>query len=243
MTFSKIFFVGLLAAGFAVGCSTIDQPKHQEPAYEGRSLSEWLRDFDNSGQPQTQAMAAEAIWHMGAPIVPFLVERLSEAQLKQTKLVAQKWQTRRAIAVFDVPRPPNPRNEAIAALYALGSEATVALPALEKLAHENPPDLRAIFIAARIGSAAVPFLTRSLTNEVKAVRLGAGVCLEMMSSHSEVLYPQIPVGPDAPSFDRQMCEFNLKMLQGAVQVYKAEHPELMLQNGLNSAPPPALPSP
>jgi hypothetical protein len=128
-------------------------------------------------------------------------------------------------------------------LDALGSLASGALPALEKLLRHNPPDLGALYIVARIGPAGVPLLTKSLTNEVKAVRLSAQVCLEMMSSRSETLYPQIPVGPDAPGFDRRICEFNLKVLQAAVMEYGKEHPELHFPTNFNSLPPSSIPVP
>jgi hypothetical protein len=62
-----------------------------------------------------------------------------------------------------------------------------------------------------------------------------------MSSRSEVLYPKIPVGPDAPSFDRRICEFNLKTVQAAVKEYKANHSEMELPNDVNQTPPPSLP--
>ena len=181
-------------------------------------------DFDNPS-PETQALAADAIRQIGSQSVPFLVNRLSEAQLKQFKLEVKKWQDKQESAVYYVPRPPNPWQESLTALDALGSEATTALPTLGKLLHDNPPDLQALYVAARIGPASIPLLTESLTNEVKAVRLSAQVCLDMMRSHSEVLYPKISVGPEAPGFNRRICEFNMQVLKAAFIDYGKEHPE------------------
>jgi hypothetical protein len=198
-----IINIGLLAVFVSAGCSTDSHPKTNEPGYQGKSLSEWLMDFDNPS-PETQALAADAIRQIGSQAVPFLVNRLSEAQLKQFKLEEKKWQHKQEIAVYSVPRPPDPRRESLAALDALGSEAADALPALEKLLHEDPPDVLALYVAARIGPAGVLLLTESLTNEVKAVRLSAQICLNMMSSHSDVLYPKIPIVPNAPSFGHRI---------------------------------------
>lgn len=242
MNFRRTFFLALVALTIgAVSCSTTRKQATKEPSYQGRQLSEWLRDFDNyNPTPEQHAMAAEAIRHIGSPAVPFLLERLSDAQLKQTKIEQKKWRDRQATALFAVARPANPRREALAALDALGSEGVDALPALGKLLQDDPPDTQALYIAARIGPAGVPLLTKSLTSENKLVRLQAGICLEMMSSHSEVLYPKIPVGPDAPSFERRICEFNLKTVQGAMKQYIATYPETEPLIDVNRTPPPSV---
>lgn len=241
MNLLKTFAFGALVTVFVTGCFTAHQSEPNEPVCQGKRLSQWLRDFDNSSEPQIQAAAAEAVRHIGAPAVPFLVERLSEAQTKQFNLAMQKWR-RQQTAGYSIPRPPDPRFEAFAGLDALGSEGAAALPALEKLLHEDPPDPRAIYIAARMGPASLPLLTRSLTSKEKLVRLEAQICLEMLNSHSELLYPRIPTGPDTPSLNRRLCEFNLKVLQGALKEYKANHPEMDLPNG-EATPSPTCPSP
>jgi hypothetical protein len=240
----RTIIVGLLITFICAGCLTARHPEANEPSYQGRRLSEWLRDFDNYNQPpENQAMAAEAIRHIGSQAVPFLVERLGKAQAKRYQLKLQKWRDKQSANESPSDRPANPRREAMAGLDALGSLASDALPALGKLLRQDPPDLSALYVIARIGPAGVPLLTESLTNEVKAVRLSAQVCLEMMSSHSEILYPNIPVGPDAPSFDRRICEFNLKVLQAAFQEYSKEHPELKFPTNFNTLPPSSIPVP
>ena len=239
MKIQKKFLVVLLTMIFIAGCVTVNHPATNEPIYQGRQLSAWLHDFDNrAAPPQDPSLAAEAVRHIGAPAVPFLVERLSEAHLKQSMREAEKWRRRNNSAVFNVPRPLNPRHEALAGLDALGSEAATALPALEKLLREDPPDPQALYVAARMGPASVPLLTRSLASKEKLIRMEAQLCLEMLNSRSELLYPKIPVGPDAPSLDRRLCEFNLKMLQAAVKEYNASHPEMELPNDVNQTPPP-----
>jgi len=245
MNFRKKSVLVLLTLMICVaGCFTVSSQTTNEPSYQNRQLSEWLRDFDNDNlTPEQQAMAAEAIRHIGSPAVPFLVERLSDAQLMQSKIEMQKRRERQSVAGFTVGRPPDPRHEALASLDALGSAAVDALPALEKLLHETPPDPQAIYVVARIGPASIPLLTTSLTNEEKLVRLQAKLCLEMLNSRAELLYPRIPVGPDAPSFRLRLCEFNLKVIHGAFREYKANHPGMELPNDVNQTPPPSLPPP
>jgi hypothetical protein len=236
VNWNRIIIVGVLTIFVGASCSTGSNPKTNEPSYQGKSLSDWLLDFDNPS-PETQAMAADAIRQIGSQGMPFLVNRLSEAQLNQFKREEKKWGDKQENAVYSVPRPPNPRQDAMAALDALGPMAADALPALGKLLQDDPPDVRALYVAARIGPEGVPLLTESLTNEVKAVRLSAQICLEMMSSHSDVLYPKIPIGLNAPSFDHRIVKFNMKLLQAAFKEYKKEHPELNYPTNSNALPP------
>ena len=203
MNRERIFLFGVLATILVTGCLTLHQSAANEPVYQDRRLSEWLREFDNPNRPQDQATAAEAVRHIGMKTMPLIIDYMSTARMERFKLEAKKWRDRQESAAYQVPRPQCPRDEALAAVDALGPVAVEALPALENLLHEDPPDPRALYVAARLGPAGMPLLTTCLTNTNKLLRLEARVCLDMMSSHSELLYPKIPVGPDAPSFNRR----------------------------------------
>jgi hypothetical protein len=244
VSFRKNIVVSLLVmAILPEGCSSASHSKLTEPSYEGKRLSDWLQDFDNFNlAPEQRAMAVEAVRHMGSATVPFLVDRLSEEQLKEMKLEAKKWQERQAAAAFRIDLPPNPRREALAALDALGPAAVNALPVLERLLNDEPPDTQALYIAARIGPAGVPLLTNSLTNKNKLVRMQAQICLNMMTSHSVVLYPLISTGPDAPSFENRWCRVMESTLKVAAKEYEANHPSDETTNDLDQVPPPILPS-
>jgi hypothetical protein len=244
VSFRKTIIVSLLVTAIlAEGCSTASHSKSTEPSYEGKPLSVWLRDFDDFNlTPEQRAMAPTAIRQMGSAAVPFLVERLSEAQLKEIKLEAKKWRKRQEAAAYTIDLPPNPRREVLAALDALGPAAAGALRVLQKLLERDPPDMQALYIAARIGPAGVPLLTNSLTNKNKLVRIQAQICLDMISSHSIVLYPSISTGPDAPSFESRWCRVMLLTLKVAAKEYQANHPSYETTNGLNQVPPPMLPS-
>jgi HEAT repeats len=219
------------------------QQRTSEPVYQGRSLSEWLRDFDNLQLPEGQAAAAEAVRHIGSPALPFLVDRLSEARWKQFTNGLQSWQETNGANADYAARPINPRHEAFCGLDALGSEASGALPALEKLLHDNPPDPGALYVIARIGPAGVPVFSKYLNSDVTILKLEANVCQDMVISHSELLYPKIPVGPEAPSFDRRICEFNLQVMHAAYLEYRNEHPEMNSPPDSHSVAPPSIPVP
>jgi hypothetical protein len=243
VTFRGISIAGLLLAILAVGCSTTRHPEANEPSYQGRSMSEWLKDFDSYEQPESPAMAAEALSHIGSAAVPFLVNRLNESRSKHFQRELQKWQEEHALTPDSANHPPNPRGEALAGLDALGSEATNALPTLEKLLHDNPPDPAAVYVIARMGPAGVPVLSKYLHSDVTILRLEANICMDMIASHSELLYPTIPVGPEAPNFNRRICEFNLQVMHSAFLEYRTEHPEMNLPPDLHSVPPPSIPVP
>jgi hypothetical protein len=244
VSFRKTIIFGLLlTAILAEGCFSASHSKSTEPSYEGKSLSVWLLDFDNFNlTPEQRAMMVEAVRHLGSATVPFLVERLSESQMNELKLKIKKWQERQATAVYNVDPPPNPRREALAALDALGPEAVGALPVLERMLNDDPPDTQALYIAARIGPAGVPLLTNALTNKNKLVRVQAQICLDMMTSHSIVLYPLISTGPDAPSFESRWCRVVLLTTKAAFTEYQANHPSDEAINDLNQVPSPILPS-
>ena len=127
--------------------------------------------------------------------------------------------------------------QALAAIDALGPAAADALPALAKLLHENPPDPRAPYVIARIGPEGLPLLRQALTNENRVVRVEARVCLEMFNSRSEVLFPRDAM--DVASFDRRICEFNLRMVNAGFQEYKRQHPEKLLPRNITDMPPPS----
>jgi HEAT repeat protein len=124
--------------------------------------------------------------------------------------------------------PKRLRWQTLAALDALGPEAKSALPALEILLEENPPDPDALYVIARIGEPGVPLLERSLTNstssEAKLLRLEARCLLGMMASNSSVLYPPAS-DPDAQGYSLRICEFHTMTMGAAFREYLAEHPE------------------
>ena len=228
--------LGILAIGTTAFWSS-------EPTWRGRTLSAWLDDFD-ADKVEKREGAAEAIRHIGSNAVPFLVPRLLStnygpvtpwsgpgARLRQ--LLCKQ----RMVKI----RPPpdrSPRHQAFAAIDALGLEAEAALPALEKLLRESPPDPRTPYILTRIGPAGVPLLTQGLTNDERFIRMAAGICLAGLKSASDPLFH--PTGTNLFGYDRRTCEFNLRMLTAAAQEYRHRHPELELPANVTHTPPPRL---
>jgi hypothetical protein len=240
----KILLIVALVAGVGAMAGYWVWP--HEPSCRGRGLSAWLRDF-GADQIERRAEAADAVKHIGPKAVPFLVQRLRspnpalrrESRLEQWKRRALEWLSTHTKIKISAGRRYDPRQQALAGLDALGPAAKEALPALERLLRETPPDPRAVYVVARIGPAGLPLLTRALTNEERLVRLQGRLCLEMIKTHSELLYGEIGFGPEAAIFERRMCEFNARTLRTVFEEYRAQHPEQGLPQSVFDTPPPS----
>ena len=201
--------------------------------YQGRSLDSWLRDFEG-GLPGASWQAAEAVRHMGTNAVPVLIAKVSNRQ--RTPEPAWRGRMRELLSwqsLVKVREWNHDRHEALAALDALGPDAKAAVPALEKLLSEKPPDQRALIVLARIGPDAIPALSSALTNQQRVVRFGARLCLDMMQSNSPIISPTTP---NDAEFRRRGTYFNHLLLGAAFQEYKAQHPQELAPTNVESTP-------
>jgi hypothetical protein len=212
------------------------------PIWKGRSLGSWLNDF-SADKLEQRLQAAEAIRQIGPKAVPYLIPRLKYPSGEpvspwsglKTRLLY--FLSRQKIIKVSLPRNyTSPRHQAFAALDALGPAAKEALPALEKLLHEHPPDPHCTYIIARIGPAGLPLLNQALTNDERIIRMEAHVCLDELNSGSRsVIFP--PPGRDTNEFNLRICHFNLRMLHAAFAEYRSRHPEMDLPANIRDTPP------
>ena len=237
---NKRIVIGLVLAGAAIAAHGAVVFRSKEPTWHGRTLRAWLNEID-WGNAEKRAQAADAVSHIGSNAVPFLIPRLA---LPEYGPVSQ-WSglrtrilfllTKQNLIKFPRPQPTKPRHQALAAIDALGPAAEGALPALEKLLHDTPPAPDAPYIIARIGPAGVPLLNQALTNDERAVRMGARLCLDALKSTSDQL---IPAGPSRVSYDERICLYHARMLQAAFWEYRRQHPKTDLPPNITDPPPP-----
>jgi len=197
-----------------------------EPTYLGRGLSSWMRDLEPNSV-EKQAQAAEAVRHIGPKAVPFIVARLGSPKPSRIEELIHRWAA--WISAHTGIRPAVTKNydermEALAALDALRENAADALPALQRLMAESPPDPRALYVIARTGRAGLPILRGAVTNQERILRLESKVCLEMIETRSGVLYADIELGPEAATFQQRICLFNAETLRAAFREYRDQHP-------------------
>lgn len=224
-----ILLVGLIVVGVSIAFSWW----LRGPVHNGKLLVSWLEDFDSDNWV-VRLEAAEAFQQMGTNAVPFLLEQLRHKQSGRVMGWRANLQTllsKQSIVKIDLARPANLRGCSLAALDALGSVAKEATPALEALLQEVPPDHRALLVLARVGPEGVPALKRALTNDEKSIRFGAQICLEMIESHSEIVFPG---NTQESEFNLRVCRFNLLVLRKSFQEYQREHHQEL---------PPAAPQP
>jgi hypothetical protein len=225
----------LVLGGIALALVVCRPPS--EPVYGGRPLSFWLRGFESETM-EGRWQSAEALRHIGTNAMPQLFATLREPVSRREPKWRQTLRAlldRQSLIRINVPRPPDRRAEALAALDALGPAAKDAVPDLEALLRETPPDPRALLVLARIGPEASPALTRALTNDEKVIRHGARVCLDLMQTNAAFLAPK--TAEDA-EFMRRHCQFNLMVIRSAFEEYRAQHPEEFSDEGM---PRPVLP--
>jgi hypothetical protein len=128
----------------------------QEPSWQGRTASAWMKEFDGNS-----AQAFEAMRQMGSKALPIVTKalRVKDPPWKLTLVGLLKKQS-----VFRFRFTPDAvqRDRAVQACAALGSLARPAIPALgEALGHGSG---RAVQVLEKLGPEAIPALATGLTN-------------------------------------------------------------------------------
>lgn len=172
-----------LAAAAVLAAALLFRVLHpSEPSYEGRRLSEWLRDFgsrqpNDTEEPERQArQAAEAIRHLGTNCLPVLLKMIQvRDSVVKDKLTA--WTDRHSFIKFNFTSAEELRNQALDAFAALGPVARPAIPELTVLLNRDQHDPYIQYAAAgalaRIGPETIPPLAAALTNRSSFVRVAA----------------------------------------------------------------------
>ena len=156
-------------AGIFIAGVVIIAFRHAEPAYQGKRLSEWLRDFDNGWDFDPDVPAVVAVRQMGTNALPTLLEMIKHRD-SSFKQFLMKLSGKQAIIHFNFQPADRLHMRAAIGIYALGPNAKSAVPDLIALARNpspNPGLLMAVSALAGIGPEAkdaVPVLVKSLTH-------------------------------------------------------------------------------
>ena len=106
---------------------------NREPSYDGRALSSWMQEFDSDATEDQAGPAYEAIQHMGASALPYVLEELRRKDSKtKQKLMEwndklETWLDREVVKL----RPAVFRR--LAAVEAIGAIGTNAIPAIPEI--------------------------------------------------------------------------------------------------------------
>lgn len=176
-----------IVAGFLVivGLVTIWSWSSNEPSYQGRRLSEWLKDFDKPYETtfivsfeDMPADALEAVRAMGADSLPTLLKQIQARDSKIVERLYDLWDKQSVVKFRPTPAIVTQRRASIA-LAALGPKAISALPQLEKMLIGEHTLRPASLAIAYMGEAGVKTLTNALSHPNPVVRRE---CLEALSN-------------------------------------------------------------
>jgi len=171
----------------------------REPAYRGRTLSEWARQYGSNhwsaANREADAEAEAAIRVIGTNAVPFLLDRLQteESILKRSarQIFPVTWHAR--LRLRD--NSGESRRTGAHGLAALGTNAGMAVPKLIEIARTHPEEdgrYVAVFALRTLGEAAepaIPFFIDCLTNQTAIIRDEAIVGLGSVQRQPEIVLP------------------------------------------------------
>lgn len=167
--------------------------RHQEPAYENRTMASWIQELYSgpTGTPSAKpdSQARRALRHFGAQATNSLL-----VQFEAKDSVVKKW-LRDATVKHDwtilerlstsIEPPYIPRKRALEGFLCLGAEAISVLPRLDH--HLNSTRLKnpAGFAMGMIGIDSVPYLLRALASPDPNVRTAAATGLQLASPSAD----------------------------------------------------------
>ena len=183
-----ISFVGILAG------MTFLIRIPQEPLYEGKRLTVWMKGYDSEWGTPDWKKADEAVRHLGTNAIPTLLRLLHQEDSALKLRLIRLAQKQQFIKVKDVPADFW-RREAMLGINALGAEAKEAVPVLVDLYEGRGSDRCAIAVAlAGIGPEArkaVPSLLRALDDSDLNVRRTAAGALGRIHAEPGTVVPAL----------------------------------------------------
>ena len=193
--------VGAIAFACGIGLLGWKFLYPSEPAYNGKTLTEWAQHYGSNnwrggGGPAAREAEA-AIRRIGTNSIPFLLDlirvRDSAWKKKLREVAPRTWHAR--LHINDT--SGSIRRIGAHGLAALGTNAPGAVPALiEIVMHHADEDGRyiAAFALRTLGSAAepaIPFFIQCLTNKVNTIRDEAAIGLSGMHHQPEIVVPPL----------------------------------------------------
>jgi len=214
--------VGCVLAGVAIAVVTWALPP-REPHYQGKPLSRWLTEASTGSWPRPSPVPAdEAIRQIGTNAFPMVARllRSHDSPLKR-KLMALYY--RQSFIHIYIPTQNDSHRRALAACWALGSEAKPLVPAVARALIHMDPYFRPSFDfwLGKLGSdagAAVPALITLLQDKSNPTRQMVPQTLGRISGQrrSEVIPVLVACRQDTNAMVRFWAEEALKDL-GASQ--------------------------
>jgi hypothetical protein len=182
-TLLAILLLGIVAILFWVTRSP------NEPTYQHRSLHSWLKDLKN-WDGDTNAAAYMAFREMGTNAIPGLLHVIESGGPRINRII-MKINQKQSLVRLPFGRPWDYTMAATWALYAMGSNARPALPALANMLLHTNCLINSATVLAGIGSDAIPVLLAASTNQNFRIRHAAISGMGWARSDFDILVPAL----------------------------------------------------
>jgi len=195
---TRRIYLGLLLIAVAVGAIVVCFRPEREPEYEGKKLSEWVRELPSNYFQTGESDAQRAIRHIGTNAIPYLLKWMRyEVPNGKDKLYRA---VNQVIKRLHMPRRIFNQKEERAraaglALEVLGLEVVRAIPELTRILtdpKEPASAYRASSILAGLGEAGLPPLLLVLTNAQTRLNLreAVGIDIEYYATNGRLAVPE-----------------------------------------------------
>jgi HEAT repeat protein len=138
------------------------------PHYAGKSVDHWMSELTSTNEA-VRTNAVVAIRALGTKAIPAVLSRV-EARPSVWRSKADRWLTRFRIRIASPPSISTLNGEAREALWALGTNATAAIPGLTVLLSKPTVARRACYLLTTMNDEVVPALIIATTNVDAKVR-------------------------------------------------------------------------
>jgi len=160
-----------------------------EPTYQNRPLHAWLEDLKN-WDGDTNAAAYIAFREMGTNAIPSLLHVLESGDPRINRII-MKINQKQSLVRLPFGRPWDYSMAATWALYAMGTNAKPALPALAQMLLRTNNLICSATVLAGIGADAIPVLLTALTNQNDRIRHAAISGMGWTRSDFDILVPAL----------------------------------------------------
>jgi len=186
-TFLRLVFAVAILALCAWGVWRLVTPT--EFTYRNKRLSVWLQELEYEGGDTNQP-AFVALSQMGTNAIPPLLEIIRAPRTRFERLISK---VNRRQSVFKLPdgKPWLKAGDASLALYAMGTNARPALPALTNLLFHTNALFSGTTALAAMGPDGVRVLIVALTNQSDLIRDAAACALGWARSDLDVTIPAL----------------------------------------------------
>lgn len=195
--------------------------RYAEPSYAGKSLSQWLQVYEESGScDPDEPDAAQAIRAIGTKAIPFLIHWICYHEPKWKEQA--RWLFNRSVGRFQpswmiADTTQLTQSRAHFGFRVLGPSAASAVPALHDLMMQDDQTTRvlAAMSLGGVGKPALPVLLEDLKTDNEQVFYRACIALREMRTNAE---PAIPILIAALDDSREAVRYSAAMTLGQLHL-------------------------